>query len=102
MRSSLRCRVRREGARVRIEVHGALTHSTRQRVLDAIWKYCGVQGRVVVVDLSGLTYFDSPSLLALVGTERIAEGQVGCHIELAGVEAAAMRLTGVEAIATAG
>ncbi len=102
MRSSLTCRTHHDGSRVRIEVRGALTHSTRQRLLDAIWKSCDQPGRVVAVDLRGLTYFDSPSLLALVGMERIAEGQVGCQVDLAGVEEAAMRLTGVDDIAVAG
>ncbi len=94
MGSSLTCRVRHDRSAVRIEVRGKLTEQTRRRVLDAIWKNCGGRGRRVAVDLSGLTYFDSPSLLAIVGMERIAEGQVGCHIDITGVEDAAMRLTG--------
>ncbi len=100
-RASLSCRVRHDGPGVRIEVHGALTGGTRHRVLDAIWKNC-VSGQVVTVDLSELTYFDSPSLLALVGMQRIAEGQVGCQVDLTGVEDAAIRLTGVADVAAAG
>lgn len=96
MSSTLSCRVRHDGSGVRIVVRGRLTARTRRRVIDAIWKNCGRRGSRVAVDLSGLTYFDSSSLLALVGMERIAEGQVGCHIDITGVEDAAMRLTGVE------
>jgi ABC-type transporter Mla MlaB component len=99
--SALTCRVRHDDSGVRIVVRGSLTERTRRRVLDAIWKNCGRRGQVVAVDLSGLTYFDSSSLLALVGMERIAEGQVGCHIDITGVETAAMRLTGVDGLALA-
>ncbi len=92
MRTGLTVRVRRSRGDVRIEVRGALTRRTRGRLLDAIWR-SSRPGRRVDVDLAGLSYFDSPSLLAVVGTEQLVRRAPGAVVDIVGVEQAVARLT---------
>jgi ABC-type transporter Mla MlaB component len=84
-------RARSNGQAVVVVVTGALTTASRAKVAEAIWR-AAKSGADVHVDLSGLTSFDSDSLLALMGVEKVAENQLNCSIDLAGVEQAMERL----------
>ena len=97
MRRGLRCRTIREQSGDRIEVTGALTQRSQQRVLDALWRRAWGRDAHITVDLAGLTYFESPSVITLIGTKRIVERQRGCTVDLCGLDTATDRI-----LATAG
>lgn len=86
---------RRSGQQRTISVSGALTASKRKRLLAQMHLLAERQKAPITVDLSDLSSFDSDSLIILLGTERIIERQLGCEVDIRGLDVAAQRVTGV-------
>lgn len=93
----LKCRVRRSDEGQTILVEGDLGPETRSRLLAKMHDVAARHDGPLVVDVSRLSYFDSHSLTMLLGTERVLERQLGCPVDIRGLDVAAFRLTGVGA-----
>lgn len=78
-----------------IVVRGELSQSTSRRVLNKMHGLANRSRGPITVDVSGLSYFDSVSLTMLLGTERIIERQLGCPVDIRGLDEATSRLTGL-------
>lgn len=85
----------RRGADRTIAVRGALTGARRERLLTRMHSLASRDRAPITVDVSDMTYFDSVSLTMLLGTERIIERQLGCPIDIRGLDIATSRLTGL-------
>jgi anti-anti-sigma regulatory factor len=68
-----------------------LTQRSRKRLIDQLWS-SAAGGRPVTLDLAGVTYFDGPSVLVLIGNKQIIERQRGCSVDLTGLEIATRRI----------
>jgi len=78
-----------------IVVRGALDGASRGRVLRKMHGLATKSRAPITVDVSDLSYFDSVSLTMLLGTERIIERQIGCPVDIRGLDVATSRLTGL-------
>jgi anti-anti-sigma regulatory factor len=92
VRRELRCRVRHSASGDRIEVSGALTASSQQRVVDALWRRAWARSPHITIDLTDLTFFEGDAVMVLLGNKRILERQRGCSIDLCGLETATRRI----------
>ena len=78
-----------------IAVRGALTGTKRERLLSRMHALAARDRTPITVDVSELSYFDTDSLTMLLGTERIIERQLGCPVDIRGLDTATRRLTGL-------
>jgi ABC-type transporter Mla MlaB component len=85
----------REQEQRTIVVRGELSKSTSRRVLSKMHGMASRGRGPITVDVSGLSYFDSVSVTMLLGTERIIERQLGCPVDIRGLDEATSRLTGL-------
>src|SRR5437763_10039188 len=91
---TVRIRFGARGGRT-IAVRGALTEGKRERLLSRMHALAARDRAPITVDVSEMSYFDSDSLTMLFGTERIIERQLGCQVDICGLEAATWRVTGL-------
>jgi anti-anti-sigma factor len=91
-RNGLRFQVSHTAAGDRIEVSGALTAKSQQRLVDTMWRRAWDGETHITVDLTGLTFFDGTAVMILLGTKRIVERQRGCTVDLCGLEVATRRI----------
>ncbi|MDQ1706529.1 MAG: hypothetical protein QOF18_2895 [Frankiaceae bacterium] len=95
-RSGLRCRVSHHETGDHIEVSGALTARSQQRLVDTMWRSAWAGDRHITVDLTGLTYFDGTAVMTVLGTKRIVERQHGCTVDLCGLDVATSRIVALD------
>jgi len=90
-----RCRVAQDDGTRTITVGGALSRRTRSRLMAKMYDLAARRQGPITVDVSRVSYFDSVSLTMLLGTERVLERQLGCPVDIRGLETATFRLTGL-------
>ena len=92
MARELQCRVSRTDSGNHIAVSGRLTNRSQEQVTREVWRRAALADDPITVDLSDLTYFDGRSVLILLGTKRIVERQLGCAVDVTGLDQATRRI----------